>query len=288
MSAYKLPLLILGIVLILAAGIWHLGLSERWEKRLPDGWVWEMNTLGTNRYPEENGEYPPDREFPADDDINLTERTIMVTDTSAPAGSVEISDHSFVRDAITSAVIWDYTATAVVDPHDARHTEYPDDYFIFPRNVEKTTYNIRNSSYKGLPVEYVGEEEIEGILTYHFAFHGEMDNTEGYPDQPLEANQKIHCADLYLEYWVEPRTGEVIKFKEGCAGDYVYDTQTGENLIALSRWSAESSPDDIIRRVNTVNAQRRTLLLTTSYIPLLLAAAGVVVLGVGAAGYIRS
>lgn len=290
MKTYRIPLLMLGLFLLILAGVWRFALSERWSQRFPDDWKWEISILGTTRYPDEaTGDYPPELTFPDDDDVNISEREITVSDDNAADGSILMSDHSTSRDVNTNAVIWEFTYTAEIDPETAKHTTEPhqEDYFLFPRNVEQKTYNIRHSSYQGLPLTFEGEEEIEGLLTYHFAFHGEMDNSAAYPDQPLEENQSIRCSELYLEYWVEPVTGEIAKYREGCASDYVFDTQTNENLIPLSRWSAESGGDDIIRQVNDIKSQRRTLLWTSIYIPLLLAVAGVLALGLSVVGFTR-
>src|SRR5688572_25592665 len=121
MFKYRVPLLVLGVVLLFSAAAWKLVLSERWSKRLPDDWEWEVNFLGTGLYPDESGDFPEGREFPEDDDLNVSERIVSIADEDAPAGAVQINDHYISYDINTNAVTWDFTYTAQVDPDTGRH-----------------------------------------------------------------------------------------------------------------------------------------------------------------------
>lgn len=157
-----------------------------------------------------------------------------------------------------------------------RHTEpgYTSDYFFFPRGVQKTTYAVRNTSYAELPLAFQREENVSGINTYLYSFKGDLTNTAAYPDTKLQADQSIICFNFELSYWIEPTTGEVVKFREWCEGDWVVNTQTGEKLYALSRWGGENSGDDLIRRTAEVGAMVNTDNWMSRNIPLLLATLG--------------
>jgi len=273
---------IIGLVLIVAAGIWKFAVAPRWDTRFPDGWTWQVTTFGTNLYADEKtGQFPADKKFPADDDINVSDRIITVSHDNVPAGAVQLNDHYLAKDPNTGAVTWDFTYQAVVNPVTGRYVnaDFANDYFFFPRNVEKSTYQVRNTSYPGLPVAFQREAVIEGLTTYEFAYVGSYDNKSAYPDYKLTAAQGIKCGNIDLRYWVEPVTGEVVKYQELYSGDVVFDTATGKVSAYISRWSGETTSDSVIKTVAAVTTQKTVYFWMTRYLPLLLAVVGVVLIG---------
>jgi len=275
--------LIIGMFLIVAAGIWKFGISQRWSNRYADGWSWEVNTLGLTGYPDEaTGQFAEGTTL-ADDPINLTIRTVTADASAAPVGQVLISDHYETRDTVTNEVTWDYTSTATVDAATGRNVggDGAGDYYFFPHNVEKNaTYAISNSSYVGLPMTFESEESVGGIDTYRYAFRGDLDNTAANAGWvTLEPGQVVTCFDFTLEYWVEPATGETVKYREWCEGDWVVIAATGEKVYPVTRWGGETSGDDIIRQVTRVQNMRMSYLWATLYGPLAAAVLGIVLIG---------
>jgi hypothetical protein len=280
----KHALLLVGIVLIVAAGLWKITLTPRFNIRFPDGWSWTLSTFGTNLYADESGQFSADKNFPTDDDISVSARTITVRHENTLAGIVSLDDHYLAKDPNTGSVTWDFTYHANVDPITGQYVDdkFRGDYYFFPRNVQMgTTYRIRNTSYPGLPVTFQKETTVNGLSTYEFAYVGEYDNTAAYPDQKLMDGQSIKCTNLDLHYWVEPLTGEVVKYTEHCNADAIIDVVSNKPLTYLSRWTGETKSDSIITRVNEVSAQRATYLWLTNYLPLLLGIAGIILVGVG-------
>jgi hypothetical protein len=280
----KKVLIPLGAVLILAAAAWVFVLSPRSEQRFPVGWRWEVNTLASTIFADtETGQFVDDT--PLDEaPPNIAQRVITASAEGAPAGYVTLTDQYTYSDALTGAVQWQQTSTAIVDPLTGRYAdaEFAGDYFLFPRNVEQTTYTIRNSTYLGIPLSYVGTESVLGLPTYKFTYADDLNNPLSYPDLPLEDGQAVVCANFELTYWVEPVTGEVVKFREWCGeGDHVVDTATGEQLYALARWGGETSGDDLIRSVGEVHARLTTTQWLTIYLPLALGILGAALIVVG-------
>lgn len=283
----KKILLTIGIVLIVAAGLWYFWLDQGWTQRIPNGWKWESSSVGTQAWADyETGEYP------AEDSINFYTRLIQVVSAAEQPGGVVLEDRYTAFEPETGEVTWEYIYSAPVDPKTGRHlqTEYAGDYFVFPRNVEKKTYNMRFSSYDGLPFAFQGEEEIEGIPAYIFYYKGRGEYTEAYAGSEdyegvtVEPGQEIKCRDdqLTVKLWVEPVTGEILKFDEACpSGDSVYDIASGQELYPLSRWTGTSAGNDVIERANRVRRERMQILWSTRYIPLLLLVGGVIALGIG-------
>lgn len=282
-------LVLLGVLLVVAAGVWKFGLSQNWTNRYHDQWVWEVETLGQSGYPDESGKYPEGTTL-KDDPINLTLRKVTADASEAPSGQVLISDHFESRDTVTNEVTWDFTSIAFVDAATGRHTgdDFEGDYYFFPRRVDKNmTYVISNSSYHSLPMTFQQEEVIGGINTYLFAFHGDLDNTDANAAfVSLEPNQAVTCFDFSLEYWVEPVTGEIVKYREWCEGDWIVDQTTGERVSTISRWGGETSGDDIIRQVTNVQNKKLVYLWASLYGPAVGLLLGVILIGGGSLGLV--
>jgi hypothetical protein len=277
----KLTVLI-GILLIGAAAVVKLGIGDpMFSQRFPDGWSYQAEVIGSIRYAEVDGTFPTEMIYVEDDEVSLSTRTIRSEKVSADV--VKIIDHYVSYDINTNAVTWEVIYEAQVNPTTGQHIgEFVGDYFFFPRNVQKTTYRIRNTAYEGLPVVFEDEEVVQGLLTYHFVYQDAASpNPAGYPDFSLEPGQTIISKDMRLEYWVEPLTGEVIKYWEGTPGDALVNTETGEIIQYISRWSGATSPQDVIKHVNDVTAQLNMYRLLTIFIPSVLAIAGVILLAVG-------
>jgi hypothetical protein len=281
----KKSLIAIGIIALIVAGAWKFAISPRYEVRLPDGWRWDASTLAVIASPGANGEFPAGSTI-NDDPLSVAEREVTISREGAPAGLVMVTDHYAYRNAVTGAVQWELSSTAIVDPQTGKHgtPEYAEDYYLFPRNTQQTTYAIRHNYLQGLPVTYERTEDVLGLRTYVFSFKGDVDDTGSWPDEPLAENEAIICPDGEIAFWVEPVTGEIVKFREWCPeGEYVTNTVTGERGRLISRWTSQTSGDGELLRVAEVRSQLNTYNMMTFYIPALLALLGVILIGFGIA-----
>jgi hypothetical protein len=270
----------LGAIALVAAAGWKILVSPRYEARLNPDWTWNMAFIGVTSYADENGEFQTDSL--ADDPINLTAREMTITSTGSN-NTLDIRDHYATRDPVTNAVTWEVETNQTVDAVTARHVtpEYSDQYFVFPRHVQRgATYALRNSGYYGIPVTFVREENVSGINTFVYEFSSDWDNTAGYPDMTLEAGQSIICFDFQLTYHVEPTTGEIVKYREWCEGDYIVNA-AGERLSAISRWGGDVTGAELERRVGEVQGLVLNYQLMTLVVPLVLGILGAVLVVVG-------
>jgi hypothetical protein len=269
--------MILGLVLLIFAGLWYFVLRNNFNLRFPDGWEWTVNTLGLTSFADETTGTFPEGSSLADDPINNTERVVKAE--AIAGGLVQISDQYETRDPVTDVVTWEFTYEATVDAATGQYTEgeFAGDYYFLPRNVEPGTYTIRNTTYQGIPVTFQTEEVVNGINTYLFAFQGDLDNAAAYSYIPLEEGQKIICFNFELNYWVEPTTGEILKYREWCEGDWVVNAN-GERLYAISRWGGETDSADLIRQAAVIQSALLTNQAVNLYIPLGSAILGLVFL----------
>ena len=272
--------LIIGVILIVAAGVLRFGLGSQFNQRFPDGWAWEVNTLGLNSFAdEETGAFPEGTTLA--DDPNTNNARIVTVDSS-DNGMVTISDRYVVRNIETNAIDWEFTTNATVEASTGQYVDgpYEGDYYFIPRNAEQTTYTVSNSTYESIPMEFQGEERVLGLDTYKYAFYGDLDNTAAYIDFDLglTEGQKVVCFDFELEYWVEPTTGELIKYREWCEGDFAVD-ENGDVMYGLQRWGGASTDDDVLAQVNIVRSNLTSYNLMNLYLPLVLAVGGVLAIG---------
>ena len=281
----KKILMAVGLALFGLTAVWQFVLVPRWTERIPVGWQWESDFIGFNAYPDPQTGRMPETEL-----TGTYTHAITVIANSRRPGSLELDDRYLIRDVVSGNVTWEYNFRAQVDPRTGAHlkVEYRGDYFLFPRNVEQKIYNLRFSYLKGIPVAFQREEEVEGLATYLFAYHGRGEYTEAYagtaeyPGTKVQPGQEIKCADdqLVFKVWVEPVTGEIIKIEENCnSNDYIYDIATGKQLAAVDRWGGETVGDDVISRAEIVSRERTKLLRTKRYIPAGLLVAGLLCFG---------
>jgi hypothetical protein len=281
--------LVLGLFLLGAAGLWQMVLSPHWTQRLPPGWRWQANYLGSLAFPD-----PKTGQFPPRDTLNIYDREITIIDESQRPKAVFLEDRFTIYELKTRKVTWEYIVHFRVDPQTGAHLDLESrgDVAVFPRYTEKTTYPIRFNYIKGLPLQYEGEEQIEGLTTFLFAYRGRAEYTESYlgspsyPGVPVKPGQEIKCADdqFSVKFWVEPVTGEIVQSEEdGSAGDYIYDVATGQQLAPVCRWEGFTQGDDVANRAQRIRQQRTVQLWTRYYLGLLLLGSGTICLLFGAA-----
>jgi hypothetical protein len=276
---------LIGAVLIILAGVWHLWIGERWTRRIPSGWQWTASFIGVIGYAD-----PQTGKFPEKDSSATYERSIKIA-SSSPT-SVTLVDAYTVRNFVSGKVEWDYISQVDVDPQTGAHLDQQEqrgDYYIFPRQVEKKTYRISMNYLKRIPLSFEREEEIEGLLTYRFGYRGRAEYTESYagtPEYPgtkVGPGQEIRCLDdqFTIVMWVEPTSGELVKLEEGCySGDYIYDVATNQPVAAVMRWGGVTEGNDVVSRAERIRQERRAYLAARCF-PLVLLLSGLLTLGGG-------
>jgi len=267
--------LILFVVLVCAAALSGPLLSAPQRQRIADGWSWQANYVGQSAVPDANtgtfGESAP----------SIYRRTMTASGAGSVAGSVKVVDDYVIVDPATRETVWRYTIYPSVEAKTGKRAEpeYRDHYYVFPRNVERKTYTLRQSYLKGVPMRFVAEDTIEGLPVYVFEHAGRGEYTESYagsaeyPGIAVEPGQEIKCADdqFFLRMWVEPVTGETVKIDEGCeSGDYIYEVATGRQIAPVLLWSGQTEGTDVVTRIEKIRSDRFRMFVA-DYLPLGLA-----------------
>ena len=276
-----------GGLLCLAAVVWHFAVSPIWRERLPPDWTWRSSFIGTSTFADADGNYP------ANDPSIEYERMFRIVEEDDRSRAVGLEDLYTTRNAKTGEVVWQSRTLTLADPHTGAYLGkgQGDRIAVFPRHTEKRSYRLSLGYLKDVPMSFLREDEVAGINTYFFRYKGRIEytdsylGTEDYEGIKVEPGQEIKCNDdqFIFSVWVEPTTGEIVKWQESCyAGDAVYDIATGQKLYEVARWGGVSRGEDSLSRALSLRWQRLELLAMTRYVPglLLLLGVGVFLVGV--------
>jgi hypothetical protein len=249
-------------------------LSPRLLERIPDGWSWHSSFVGHVRQPDAKGEGfdPPV--------TALYARELKLEGPGPLPGTVRIADDFTINDVRTGKVIWRYTVHPIVDRRTGAYAEpkFWGEILLFPRNVERTIYVLRQNYVEGYPVRFIAEDKIEGLTTYLFEYVGSAEYTSSYrgtadyPGVNVTPDQEVKCADdgFYLRLWVEPLTGATVKVAEGCeSGDYLFDVRTRERLQPVLTWSGETEGAAVLANVERARRGRLKVIAGTYLAPAL-------------------
>jgi hypothetical protein len=275
-----------GLALSAAAVVWHFAVSPIWVQRLPTGWSWQSNFIGITTYAKEDGSYPPD------DLSNEYERVFDIANEENRPDSIELVQRFTTRDPDTGEVTWESSISTPVDPRSGAYAgeDFEGGIAVFPRFTAKKAYRLAVGYFKGLPMSFADEEELAGLAVYLFQYKGRGEytesylGTEDYEGITVEPGQEIKCNDdqYVVNIWVEPTTGEIVKWEESCySGDAVYEIATGEKIYEISRWGGVSRGEETLRRAQDLRWQRLEILAMTRYLPILLLLLGAVALAAG-------
>lgn len=243
--------------------------------RISNNWEWVTKFEGSASWADANDEW-------GETLISVSEKEITIVNDFGEY--VVLRDRYSTKDPISGEITWEYIPKFAVNKETAKnvtHSGVPDRtgyYYMFPRNVEKTTYEIWGLNYlKKISLTFIKEETIEGLDTYLFEFRGDMESSETYaeseeyPGVELTGNQEVRSPGdgLTIKYWVEPVTGEIVKIDERSAGDYIVDKNTGEKIAKLSKWTGKTTGDTVLNLVKATQNKKQMILLYERWIPIL-------------------
>jgi len=242
--------LILGVIFIAGAGIWRFFIADYWTIRIPKDWSFQAEYLGTTAYPDESGKLPEKH------GINIYRKVLHVKEWSQE--QVIIKESYSIYDIHTGAVTWEVKLEFTVNPETGKVLEHPGHpeaaglYYLFPKNMKKIDYQHFNYYLNAYTLSYDREETVGGMPIYVYRFSGVLDFTEIYqgsdefPGVIPPSGQRIKSSNKFLnEFWVEPKTGEVVKIIEDGPVDYFVDVATGTRLQPVLAWSGKTTGNTV-------------------------------------------
>lgn len=144
----------------------------------------------------------------------------------------------------------------------------------FPFQTEKKTYKWWDADLgEAVPIEYVEEEDVEGLGTYKFqqTIEPTVVDTMDAPKSILGEKGKGNVeADMTYSnvrtLWVEPRTGVVIKRLEEQHNTIRYD---GEDRVTTTEVDTQFNKDTVEANVDTYGTLSTMLFLLHTLLPLI-------------------
>ena len=275
MRSYRVALMVGGAAAMVIAAISAALAERRYAYRIPGGWQREMRFIGTVATPDS-----ATGTFPEHDTPNIYERSWHdVGDTGAHRVMLRAS--YVIRDPVTRAVTYDYSTTDLVDRRTGRIAATDSVIAVFPRRTQPVTYVYSSNYVRDLPLRFVGEDTIDLLPVYEFAYRGAIEYSASYPDVPLLPGQEIRCVDdaFHIRVWVEPVMGQIVKIDEACpTGDYVVDARNGARVAPIMRWAGNVEGDALIEMVTRSRAELARHRRAARDAPLALGVAGALLL----------
>ena len=274
----------LGGGLLIGALTWRVSIGAAWSRRIQPGWESALTCIGTLTHANAATGRFDQADAPA-----LYQHVVRAVGPGELPGSFELEEQWLVWDVATGEKTVKAVYRALVDARSGVHADGPaqGQAFVFPRGVRPIDYTFRTGYLNGLTLAFQDRQRLEGLETYRFSYEGPAEYSEAYAGNGgskairPSGSQQIKCRDdrFAMQVWVEPMTGEVVKLTEGCpSGDYLYETATDLPVQPLARWSGSSAEDEMIGRIAQLRRQRQRDHWMTRGVPLLLLAAGLVML----------
>lgn len=204
---------------------------------------------------------------------------------------IEDIDRDFAIQSSSRRAGHDRVTGEAVDCCDASVNEEPvaqtGQAFKFPFLTEQKDYEFFDATAeKTEPIEFAGEEEIDGVTTYKFV--QEIEPTKvGEREMPrsllgMDGDGDVVADEMYSvdrTYWIEPTSGVPIMVTEDQHRGAFVD---GEEQLVLFDGDMRMTDETVEENIANAEQALTMIPLLRTTLPLVLLAAGAVLVGVGA------
>lgn len=265
----KRTLFILALLLLLFVLPWHYFIGPELT-RLPANFSYTADVDSTdNLYDESAQKFSGDRH-------SVTRFYYEVTDSSSSVIAVKN-----VFDVRTQGgdKIFSVERLYGIDPKTRKHVaDYGDHdrdgYLFAPRHLKEgqqfTYWHINYDG--GANMKFVSKETLFGLPVYHYETHYEgvrIDQTKNLTNLPGVPEKRGVILEPYLQLWVEPFTGSLIKYQDQTTA-YYYDITTGKRLNPWNKFSNTYTQSSVEKQVKAARKQKFIYHLVETEVPALL------------------
>lgn len=153
-----------------------------------------------------------------------------------------------------------------------------DGYLFAPRRIKKgAPFNYWHINYDGPGnMTFVEEEIIDGLRLYRYEtrYTGvRIDQTTNLSFLPEVGVARGIELEPYLQIWIEPLTGRLIRYKDDTVA-YYYDLKTGTRLHPWNHFSNTFTTESVHRQIATAKRERLLHMLIETGVPVLLVFVG--------------
>lgn len=198
--------------------------------------------------------------------------------------------------AITGEPIFTVEHLYGIDPITGKHVAGFGDkdregYLFAPRRTgflrqtqDKAPFTYWHVNYDGpAHMTFAGEENLLGLPVYRYETHYagvKIDQTKNLSNLPSVGITRGIELEPYLQLWIEPTSGHLIKYKDDTVA-YYYDLTTGQRLNPWNHFSNTYTTDSVRQQVELAKAEKRTMNLVEVIIPTLLTLLAVLIMVFG-------
>lgn len=190
-------------------------------------------------------------------------------------GTVEVKNTFDVR-TINNEPIFSVNRLYGIDHESRQHVKGSGDmdrtgYLFAPPNNDKNDFIYWHVNYnQPLTMKFQETEDILGLETHHYITNFVADQTNELTNLPEVGKTRGISLDVTLELWVEPNSGELVKYQDNATA-YYYNLKTKQRQNPWNQFRNSYSFDAIAQSVARAESQKQRILLVSEIVPILLA-----------------
>ena len=149
--------------------------------------------------------------------------------------------------------------------------KYREGYLFAPKGLKKgETFTYWHINYDGPALmEFVVEQELYGLRTYLYETNYsnvEIDQTENLRHLPGVGETRGVILEPYLQIWVEPTTGRLVKYQDNTIA-YYYDLLTGRKQNPWNKFSNTFHENSVEEIAQSIQWEKTKHYVVKVYIP---------------------
>lgn len=267
-SRAKWPLFVAAFFFV-SALLWFWVIAPNLTK-LPSNFSFSASIVSTDNFYDSSK-----REFAGDLYSNTTYRYETISEN----GGTLVIRNTFDAKTPEGLPIFSVDRLYGVDRYSGAHLpgagdKVRDGYLFAPKHLSKgENFTYWHVNYDA-PAQmlYVREENVHGLRVYRYETYYEgqrIDQTANLGHLPGVGVEKGVELEPHLELWIEPVTGQLIKYKDNTIA-YYYDLNSGERLHPWNHFSNTFQEESVEQIVDTAKLKKLWSHVVYRYIPLFL------------------
>ncbi len=280
---------LIGFILVLLLPIWLYRIVPVLEK-LPDDFYYSADIVSTDDF------YNEERQ--AYDGAIYSKTRFYYGVTGKKDGDLIVRNVFDVRtpdDDPIFSVEREYGIDPVTGAHVPTLGDKPRDGYLFaPRHLQAgDAFTYWHINYDGpAHMEFTGKETLYGLPVYRYETRYEgvtIDQTANLGHLPGMGVTRGVELEPYLQLWVEPLTGRIIKYKDDTIA-YYYDLRTHERLNPWNHFSNTFHERSVQANVEHMQWEKTKVLTLEIYLPIIIFLVGLYLIlrGIGFVSYCKT
>lgn len=183
--------------------------------------------------------------------------------------------NSFSVSKLSDFPIFSASRLYYINPYTGQHVSGIDNtfrtgYLFAPRYVNKKGFTYWHVNYDApAQLKFADVETIDGLRVYHYIAQYQADQTKDLGNLPGVPTQRGIKTDIFLQLWIEPVSGWLIKYQDNTLANF-YDRTTGKMIAPWNQFSNRYTHNSIHDQVNIATQLKYKILFIDFVIPIVL------------------